>query len=86
MTKQKAYVVKGVGVILWLPEDLNQGISVSLKSGGWLVGSFDSVPSALKGAEYDLDLNEAYYALQKKINHVDQENRLITIDDLASLD
>jgi len=77
--------VNGLIVNVWHPMNGSAGFSISLKSGGWLIGSYDSVESALVGAECDLSLTTGFYEMQKRVNHFDREDRLISIEDLNLL-
>lgn len=79
------HTVVGERVSVWHAKENDEGYSIFLCSGGWLVGSYDSVESALMGAELDLKLNSEFYTLQKEINHFDKGNRLITANDLLPL-
>mgnify|MGYP006148668125 CR=1 FL=1 len=85
MAKIENYLVCGEKIKVWHPETIGAGFCISMGTGGWLDGSFDSIESALKGAEHNLKLTAVFFEIQKKINHVDQENRLITLNDLADI-
>lgn len=71
--------------MVWHPESVGQGFSISMADGGWLEGSYDSIESALKGAEQALKLTPKFLEMQKRVNHVNQENRLITLSDFKHL-
>ena len=85
MNKLTEHIVSGTCVLVWHPKPPETSFSISLKSGGWLVGRYDSIESALAGAFLDLYLIEEFYNLQKEINHFDKQNRLITLSDLEDL-
>lgn len=85
MNKLTEHIVNGTRVMVWHPKPTETSFSISLKSGGWLVGSYDSVESALAGAFLDLYLVEEFYTLQKEINRFDKQNRLISLSDLEDL-
>lgn len=70
---------------VWHPKNNESGFSISMASGGWLVGSFNSVESAIKGAEHNLKLTPSFFEMQKRVNHVNQENRLIVLEDFDGL-
>jgi len=74
--------VIGLTVIVWHPTKDDVDFSISLKSGGWLVGLYDSVESALVGAECDLRSIPEFYEMQKRVNYFYNENRLISLEDL----
>lgn len=78
------HIVDGESVNVWHPQQ-NDGFSVSMTSGGWLTGTYDSVESALMGAKLDINLNPSFYKLQKEVNHFDKGNRTLTVNDLKSL-
>ena len=69
-------------VNVWHPTEYGDGFSISLKHGDWLVGLYDSVESALAGAECDLRTIPEFYEMQKRVNYFDMENRLISLEDL----
>ena len=78
------YTVDGESVNVWHPQ---QGVEfcVSMTSGGWLTGVYDSVESALMGAELDINAHPDFYKMQKEINHFDKGNRTLTVNDLKPL-
>lgn len=78
------HVVQGEPVNVWKSKD-DDSYSISYGGGGWMVGSYDSIESALMGAELDLSCNEDFYKLQKEVNHFDKGNRLLTVNDLKPL-
>lgn len=78
------YTVKGQPIKVWKSED-EEGYSISHGFGGWMIGSYDSIESALMGAELDLICNCEFYKLQKEVNYVDEQNRLLTVEDLKPL-
>jgi hypothetical protein len=55
--------------------------------GGWVDGSFDSAETARAAAAiaYEPETAAAYAEMQKRVNHFDRENRLITQADLDSV-
>ncbi|WP_428613828.1 hypothetical protein [Pseudoalteromonas sp.] len=81
MRKITEHSVCGEIVLVWHPKPDDDGYCISLKSGGWLKGTYDSVDSALIGAKFDLELNEGFYLMQERVNHFDKEGRLISISD-----
>ncbi len=50
-----------------------------------MTGIYDSIESALMGAELDLSCDEGFYKLQKEVNHFDKGNRSLTVNDLKPL-
>jgi len=78
--------VSGNMVNIWHPKKGESGFVISLSSGGWLSGIYDSVESAMLGAEYDLLMKPEFYEMQKRVNHFDKENRLISVDDFKDLE
>lgn len=87
MHKITTHDVDGVLVKVWHPNKKYDDpcYQISLDSGGWLCGSYETIDAALLGAKHDLMLNEDFYNLQKKINHFDKENRLITVNDFKGI-
>ena len=83
MSKITIHNISGEDIKVWHPNKRhdNPCYQISMESGGWLCGAYDSEEAALMGAEQDLKLNPAFYAMQKRVNYYDMENRLITIDD-----
>lgn len=73
-------------ISIWHPKKGESGFVISLSSGGWLSGIYDSVESAILGAKYDLLMKHEFYEMQKRVNHYDKENRLITVDDFKGLE
>lgn len=84
MQKITEHEVSGETIKVWHPQD-NEGYSIYFGSGGWMTGTYDSVESALIGAECDLKLIPEFYEMQKRVNYFDKENRLITVDDFEFL-
>jgi len=76
------HYISGSIVNVWHPAEDEVGFSVSLKSGGWMVGLYDSAESALVGAECILRLTPGFYEMQKRVNYFYNENRLISLEDL----
>ena len=70
---------------VWHPEKDRTGYLISHDQYGWLRGAYDSVQSALAGAELDIAMNPAFYEMQDRVNNVSRENRFITIDDLKGV-
>ena len=82
------HIINGEPVNVWHPEEKKSGFdgfSISMASGGWLTGVYDSIESALMGAELDINLNPDFYKLQKEVNHFDNGNRTLTVNDLKPL-
>lgn len=86
MNKVTEHNVLNEKVLVWHPKKHQEGFSISLSSGGWLCGTYDSIESALKGAELDLKLNDSFHKMQKDVNHYDKSDRLISMDDLLKID
>lgn len=78
------HTVKGEPIKVWRSED-EDGYSISYGLGGWMTGIYDSIESALMGAELDLLGDVDFYKLQKEVNHIDKQNRLLTVKDLKPL-
>lgn len=78
------HTVNGEPIEVWKSKD-DDSYSISYGFGGWMVGSYDSIESALMGAELDLLGDVDFYDLQKEVNHFDKGNRLFTVDDLKPL-
>lgn len=76
---------KGNIILVWYTTVGEPCYCISLKSGGWLTGFYDSVESALVGADFDMDCMQSFYTMQKEVNHFDQGNRPITMEDLKKL-
>ncbi len=85
MDKLTTHSILDTDINVWHPKEGESGFAISMSEGGWLTGVFDSVESALMGAKLDLELVSEFYELQKKVNHVNMENRLITVNDLLEL-
>ena len=79
--KQTVKKVLGVDVLMWHPDCDSEGYSISLKDGGWLKGIYDSIDSAILGAERDLNFDNEFYIMQERVNNFKKENRLITVKD-----
>jgi hypothetical protein len=77
--------VDGDMINVWHPKGDETSYSISFGGGGWMVGSYDSIESALMGAELDLLGDVDFYDLQQRVNHFDKEDRLITVKDLQPL-
>lgn len=86
MQKTTKHDVDGEKVCVWHPTPDSKGFSVSLETGGWISGSYNSVESALIGAKCDIDCISDFYEMQKRVNHFDRENRLITVNDFDFLE
>lgn len=86
MNKITEHKVLNEKVSVWHPKDDEKGFVISLTSGGWLSGIYDSVESALKGAEMDLNSNQSFHKMRKEVNYYDKGNRLISIDDLLKIE
>lgn len=75
--------VEGITFELW---SLNghPGYTIS-DDGGWLDGVFDSRESAIEGFKLTLKPNgyDLLVSINKRVNWIDGENRLITMADLA---
>lgn len=86
MIKTTVHDVCGDSVRVYHPKKSEKGYQIAVASGGWLKGLYDSIESALLGAKYDLMLNEDFYEMQKRVNHFDREDRLITVKDFEFLE
>jgi len=81
--KLEQVTVKGEIVEVWHPENNSPGFCISMTSGGWLLGTYDSKSSACLGAECCFIDEQAFVTeLQQKVNHFDKGDRLLTIQDL----
>ena len=78
--------IDGGRIRVYRPKKQDKGYQIAIASGGWLKGLYDSIESALLGAKYDLMLNEDFYEMQKRVNHFDREDRLITVNDFDFLE
>ncbi len=78
------HIVNGDEILVWKSKD-GDSYSISYGGGGWMTGGYDSIESALMGAELDLLGNVDFYDLQKEVNHFDKCNRLLTVNDLKPL-
>ena len=74
--------VDGKKLTLWLSEK-QVGVTIS-DEGGWICGVFDGRESAIKGFELTFKPNgyELLAEINKRVNHNNNENRLITLNDL----
>lgn len=86
MNKITEHDVEGEKVLVWHPTPESIGFSISLEAGGWLTGVYDSIESALIGAKCDIDCIAEFYEMQKRVNHFDREDRLITVNDFDFLE
>jgi len=88
MHKITKHNVNGTIVKVWHPNEKHDVpcFQISIDSGGWLIGSYDSIESAILGANCNLMMNESFYKMQKRVNHDDRENRLIMMDDFDCLE
>lgn len=78
------HTVKGEPIKVWKSKD-EEGYSISHGGGGWMIGVYDSIESALMGAELDLLNSVDFYDLQREVNHFDKGDRLLTVNDLKPL-
>lgn len=78
------HIVDGEPIDVWKGEN-DENYSIHYGGGGWMTGIYDSIESALMGAELDLSCNEDFYDLQKEVNHFDKGNRSLTVNDLKPL-
>lgn len=86
MNKATIHNVDGEDVRVYHPKKSEKGYQIAIASGGWLKGLYDSIESSLLGAKCDLMLNEDFYEMQKRVNHFDREDRLITVKDFEFLE
>lgn len=78
------YTVKGEPIKVWKSKD-EGGYSISHGGGSWMIGVYDSIESALMGAELELLNSVDFYDLQREVNHFDKGDRLLTVNDLKPL-
>ena len=83
MNKQTSHYVNGYEYIVWHPTKQCSSFSLSFGGGGWMPGNYDSVSSALRGAECcQLDESRFIREIQQRVNHFKIGDRDITIDDM----
>ena len=70
-------------VIVHFPSKNSEGFSISYIHGGWMPGIYDSVESAIRGAECCFKDESLFVkTIKDPINHYDKGNRLITLSDM----
>jgi len=84
MSNQTRHTVNGSHYVVWHPPKDCASYSLSYDGGGWMPGSYDSVASALRGAECCM-INESKFVsdIQSNVNHFEKGNRDLSLSDMA---